>query len=741
MKFFIAASIALSLLAAPVAAGNGEKAPCTQTLEEVQRMIKEKGLSWTAGETSVSGLSPAEKQHLLGLIPEVPGSMPEAPAPDPTFKADEFPEKFDWREYGGVTPAKDQAACGSCWAFAAMGAWEAMLAIYDNVEYDLSEQQVLSCNNQGDGCNGGRCSTAYKVFKNPGSVLEEDMPYMANDAIPCTQDEFEKVAVLDAYTSVGHSVDQIKTVLVNGPVAAGMKVWDDFFYYTGGCYEGAWSIWTDHAVLIVGWDDTMCEGEGAWICKNSWGRSWGIDGFFYAKYGSTGLGLGSSRPIYYPDTPANLFTREETMDDASTGNGNGRIDEGETVEYWGKYLNIGDDATGIMLHFDTETAGIDIINAQAALGDMEHLQQRNNEGEPFSFAVADTFSGRHVRFTIDITANEGYVGKKEIKLLVGRPDLLLVDDDGGKLVEEWYTGDMAEVTVEPYEVWHRNELEDEITGAELSLYENIIWITGENTTPMEGDTAAVKEYLDNGGKLFLSGQNVGDHFGGTAFFTDYIRAEHLENSCGAYVLEGVQGDPIGDGVFLITTGAGGANNCSSPSSVNPVNGSISSIIYYETEKSAAVRYSGDYSLVYFCSSFEAVSMPADRRLILRRILDLLGIPTGVDEPGGGGEAGDGSAPVLSTLKLTVSPNPFNPVTTLGFSVSDANPQGAMVELSLYDVLGRRVRVLLKERKVPGDYSVIWGGADETGRSVSSGLYFARLSVDGKAATRKLVLLK
>ena len=741
MKTLIAISVALFILSAPLSAANGEKAPCTKTLEEVQRMIKEKGLSWTAGETSVSGLSPAEKQHRLGLLPEEADSSPAALDPGPAFDGDDFPEVFDWREYGGVTPARDQGACGSCWAFAAMGAWEAYLAIYDGAAYDLSEQQVLSCNNQGDGCNGGRCSTGYKVFENPGSVSEENMPYMANDGIPCTQDQYDKIAVLDAHTSVGHSEEQIKTALILGPIAAGIKVYDDFFYYTGGCYDAAWSIWTDHAILILGWDDTMCDGEGAWICKNSWGKGWGMDGFFYIKFGASGIGMGSSRPIYYATAPANLVTREETMDDSSAGNGNGRIDEGETVEYWGKYLNTGEDATGIMLHFDTETAGIDILNQQSTLGDMDHLQQKNNESEPFSFAVADTFTGRHVQFTIDITANEGYVGRKEITLLVGRPDLLLVDDDDGRQVEDWYTDDMLELTAEPYEVWERNEFEGNITGDELSLYANIIWITGESTSPMDADTAAVKEYLDNGGKLFLSGQNIGDRFGGTAFFENYLRAEHLEDSNGIYVLEGVAGDLLGDGLFMVTTGPGGANNCSSPSSVNPLNGAISSIDYYSTETSAAIRYSGDYSLVYFCSSFEAIAAPADRRLLFRRIMDFQGIPTGIDMPDGGGDGGEWGAPASSAAALTISPNPFNPVTALGFSVPADNPRGVMVELSIYDILGRRVSVLVDERKLPGDYSVTWNGTDETSRSVASGLYFARLVVDGAAKTGKLVLLK
>jgi len=736
--------LAGNLFAAPAAnpePAAGEPA-FDRTLGEIRAMIAEKGYSWKAGETDVFRLSPEEKRRMLGGVPP-----PEAlelwerrhDIAKEMVGDDIFPEAFDWREYNGVTPARDQGTCGSCWDFAAMSAWEGVLAVYEGIHYDLSEQQVLSCNWFGSSCNGGIATAGYEIFMNPGSVLEEDMPYMADDGIPCTQDEYEKVAILDGYNYVIPLVRKIKAALLYSPVSTYMTVFDDFFSYTDGCYETSEIGNTNHVVAIVGWDDTMCDGEGAWIVKNSWGRSWGIDGFFYIKYGCANMGLGVQKPIYSPEKPCNLVLAGHGLIDSTTGNGNGRIDEGETVQYWTSFINTGLDATGLMIQWDCETPGIDITTSQATLGDMAHLGEADNSAAPFEFAVADTFTGRHVKFTVNITANEGYVGQKEFELLVGRPDFLLVDDDGGKTVETWYSGDLETVFGHPYETWDLDETARDITGAELSLYDHIIWFTGENEQPLEGDTTAVKEYLDGGGNLFLTGQNIGDRYGGTLFFTEYLKAEHVADSNGDYILYGVEGDLLGDGFFFLTCGAGGANNCSSPSSANPLGEAVSAFTFGQSPGSASTYFGGDYRLVYFCSSFESITVPAERRLLLKRILDFLGCETGIDSPED--KDGEGAPPAFAKPALTARPNPFNPVTTIDFTVPDIDEAGCAVQLGLYDIRGRRLAILVDEIMPAGSHSVTWDGRDTSGGEAASGVYICRLEAGGATAVRKLVLLK
>ncbi|MBD3233185.1 MAG: hypothetical protein GF315_05625, partial [candidate division Zixibacteria bacterium] len=132
---------------------------------------------------------------------------------------------FDWRERGGVTPVKNQGGCGSCWAFAATGAFESSILIADEVEWDLSEQQVLVCNEEGYGCDGGQMYAAYLLFGDYGAVEETCMPYMQNDNYPCTQEECTPVAFQERHFNIPNSVVAIKNALLNGPMSTVFTVY------------------------------------------------------------------------------------------------------------------------------------------------------------------------------------------------------------------------------------------------------------------------------------------------------------------------------------------------------------------------------------------------------------------------------------------------------------------------------------------------------------------------------------
>jgi C1A family cysteine protease len=268
-------------------------------IERIRAEIEANGYSWTAGETSMNRVPPEERAEYLGLLvpPDVgPVAREELLRIRPTDV--ELPEVWDWRAQTGVTPVKDQGHCGSCWIFCAVGAFESLLLIETGIEHDLSEQQVLVCNGEGYGCGGGWPEAAYNLFMSPGAVSEECMPYRADDNLPCIQDDCDVVDQILCYESIPSDITTLKENVYRCPVAVAMTVFDDFFSYTGGCYDTPGDWWVNHCVLIVGWDDNACGGNGAWICKNSWGTDWGIDGFFYIKYGCCNIGSYASK-LYY----------------------------------------------------------------------------------------------------------------------------------------------------------------------------------------------------------------------------------------------------------------------------------------------------------------------------------------------------------------------------------------------------------------------------------------------------------
>jgi len=110
------------------------------------------------------------------------------------------------------------------------------------------------------------------------------------------------------------------------------------------------------------------------------------------------------------------------------------------------------------------------------------------------------------------------------------------------------------------------------------------------------------------------------------------------------------------------------------------------------------------------------------------------VPTGVDV----GDA-DWNASARVVLEQN-TPNPFNPVTTISFVVPGTGAERP-VGLAVYDVAGRLIRTLTDESLGPGRHEAAWDGRDETGRSVSSGIYFYRIDIGGASASKKMTLLK
>ena len=285
----------LALSAAPLRA---EKT-VEERIAETNKKNAELGYDWVAGRTSVSDLSAEEKKKLLGFIPPpeaLQKNIPVLTAPEGTL----FDDIFDWRELGGVTSAKNQGSCGSCWAFAAVGQLEAHTLIYDLRYEDLSEQQSIDCNDYGAGCSGGWEFASYDIFMDYGAVGEACYPYTASDGPVCKESLCEPLSRISGYVSVSNSVSAIKTALATGPVATSMTVVDDFYDYQSGCFNASTTAPLNHAVLIVGWNDMQCGGEGAWIIKNSWGAGWGMDGFCYIKYGAANIGSYSYQITYQP---------------------------------------------------------------------------------------------------------------------------------------------------------------------------------------------------------------------------------------------------------------------------------------------------------------------------------------------------------------------------------------------------------------------------------------------------------
>jgi hypothetical protein len=281
------------------------------TLEEVRQRIVENGWSWEAGDAFASQYTAEERARMRGYAPP-PGYDEELKSHLAILPVEkDLPTSFDWRTMDGITHVKNQGECGSCWAFAATAEMEAFVKIYYNKTLNLSEQQVISCNGMGAGCDGGWASAAYSVFYDHGGIHRHCMPYESTNYIPCTETEHIPLAWVTGWRHISNDVTQIKTALLDGPVCTGIEAAGEFDYYTSGCYDAPGVGWTNHLVLIIGWDDRACDNNGAWIIKNSWGTAWGLGGYGYVQYGAALIGSGVTQ-LYYTPPPVNVAVTSPT---------------------------------------------------------------------------------------------------------------------------------------------------------------------------------------------------------------------------------------------------------------------------------------------------------------------------------------------------------------------------------------------------------------------------------------------
>lgn len=188
-----------------------------------------------------------------------------------TISSTSIPSYFDWRNVNGsnwLTPIRDQRGCGSCWAFAAIGAMEAKIKITrndSNFDTNLAEQDIVSCSSAGS-CSGGWSDAALNYIKNNGTVDESCFPYNAKDescSNKCSTWN-KRLWYIDDYGYIS-DVQKAKNYIVEkGPVVAyiGMSGYFD----ANKIYRCDGTPSQNHAIVIVGYNDT----GGYWIAKNSW---------------------------------------------------------------------------------------------------------------------------------------------------------------------------------------------------------------------------------------------------------------------------------------------------------------------------------------------------------------------------------------------------------------------------------------------------------------------------------------
>jgi cathepsin L len=209
---------------------------------------------------------------------------------------------FLYRQGSGqaLSPIRDQKQCGSCWAFAGASIVESSKRIRYGGVANIAEQELIDCagglvNGMIDGCNGFFVEETMLHMQFGGVARESAYPvYQAKDRGICLNPTYRYKVSTWGWVAIGYAtVQQIKNALCQyGPVATSIEATDLFQDYTGGVFQQTpQSSYgpipaTNHAVVIVGWDDA----KGAWRVRNSWGTGWGESGYAWVKYNNNAIG-------------------------------------------------------------------------------------------------------------------------------------------------------------------------------------------------------------------------------------------------------------------------------------------------------------------------------------------------------------------------------------------------------------------------------------------------------------------
>ncbi len=255
-----------------------------------------KGLSYKLGHNIYSGMNSEEFRDLMQFEANAKFFQPNEIQSVGSNLRTSLPTSVDWRTKGVVTPVKDQGQCGSCYSFSNTGALEGIFALTNGTLESFSEQQIVDCSliSKGGpnmGCNGGQIgATMNWIGKNGGLCTESSYPYSSGttqSSGKCTACKLVAGSAIKSHVDVQATDNAMMSAIAQQPVSIAVEADQRAFQlYSSGVFTSDCGTNLDHAVLLVGYGTDSSSNQDYYILKNSWGTTWGSQGYMYIGRGS-----------------------------------------------------------------------------------------------------------------------------------------------------------------------------------------------------------------------------------------------------------------------------------------------------------------------------------------------------------------------------------------------------------------------------------------------------------------------
>jgi hypothetical protein len=420
----------------------------------------------------------------------------------------------------------------------------------------------------------------------------------------------------------------------------------------------------------------------------------------------------------------------------------------ETAEYqvYIKNTGLSPDLYNISLGFEGPAAWLQTfatVNGTFNLGDTDTVSVNPGDSTAVQILVNANSVNGYGKSKIQFYSDHSAYGFAEMKFTTFGLDVLVVDDDGGEDYESYFDQELesmnAEFGVIPSQYLLAN-------ASSINTFDDLVWNTAVTEPGLEIDEMNIlKTFLNDGGSLYLNGVDLAYQMADPTspyysaatleFFSNYLHSNYILREHSASIAQGIDGDPITDGLGMMTlVGGTGANTINHSaghyanqiSSEGMYNANILSFWLKPDEHPGIRAFHGVSGKVVFTTfGFETIALAERRTLFAQRVIDWLNIPVSVEE---------GQSDLLpASFDLYQNyPNPFNPGTLIKYHVSNTAP----VSIKVYDLIGREVAILVNEVKEPGVYQVLFDGDN-----LASGIYFYKMIADDFSSVKKMNLLK